>query len=229
MIYSMLESFKTLLIQHDLRLFIEQIGYIGVYLTIFVESGLLVGFFLPGDSLLFTAGFLASPAVGFFNVWILLAGAWVAAVVGDNVGYHIGSKFGRGLFKRENSLFFKQENLVRAQEFYEKHGGKTIVIARFIPFIRTFVPVVAGIGKMDMKKFMFFNFLGGTLWVWGIGLLGYFSGSLIPDVDRYLLPIVLIIVAVSILPPLFHLYKEHRKSIFSRITLKLRRFIKYKV
>ena len=229
MIYSMLESFKTLLIQHDLRLFVEQIGYLGVYLTIFSESGLLIGFFLPGDSLLFTAGFLSSPTVGLFNVWIMLTGAWVAAVVGDNVGYHIGSKYGRSLFKKPNSLLFKQENLISAQEFYEKHGGKTIVIARFIPIVRKFAPVVAGVSKMDMKKFMFFNFLGGTLWVWGVGLLGYFLGSLIPDVDRYLLPIVVVIVAVSVLPPLLHLYKEHRKSIFAKIMLKFGRFIKYKV
>jgi len=229
MIYSMPEQLKTFLVQYDLRLFVEQIGYIGVYVIIFIESGLLVGFFLPGDSLLFTAGFLASPAVGFFNIWYLLIGAWISAVVGDNVGYHIGLKFGRSLFKKENSLLFKQENLIRAQEFYEKHGGKTIVIARFLPFVRTFAPVVAGVGKMDMKKFMFFNFLGGTLWVWGVGLLGYFLGSFIPDVDRYLLPIVVIIIAVSVLPPLLHLYKERRKSIFSKIMLKLGRFVKYKV
>ncbi|MBI2620699.1 VTT domain-containing protein [candidate division WWE3 bacterium] len=212
----------------DLPTFIENIGYLGVFAVIFAESGLLIGFFLPGDSLIFTAGFLASPSVGFFNIWPLLVGSWVAAIVGDNVGYHFGSKAGKHLFKRDDSLFFHKDNLVRAQEFYEKHGGKTIVLARFIPFVRTFAPVIAGIGRMDMKRFMFYNFLGGTLWVWGLGFIGYFLGSIIPDVDKYLLPIITLIVAVSVAPPLIHLYRERKLGLFEKLWLAVKRFVKYK-
>jgi len=197
-------------LNHDLRAFIESIGLFGVYLVVFAESGLLVGFFLPGDSLLFTAGLLASPAFEFFNIWALVLGCWFAAIFGDSVGYMFGKKAGKALFKRENSLLFHPENLIKAQNFYEKHGGKAIVLARFMPVIRTFAPIVAGIGTMHYGRFLFFNIMGGTLWVWGMAFLGYFLGSIIPDVDKYILPIVLIIIVASVLPPLLHLYKEKK-------------------
>jgi membrane-associated protein len=197
-------------LSHDLKTFIESIGLIGVYLVVFAESGLLVGFFLPGDSLLFTAGLLASPAFGFFNIWALVIGCWIAAIAGDSVGYMFGKKVGPALFKREHSLLFHPENLLKAQKFYEKHGGKAIVLARFMPVIRTFAPIVAGIGSMDYSRFVFFNFLGGTIWVWGMAFFGYFLGSVIPDADRYILPIVLVIVVLSVLPPLVHLYQERK-------------------
>ena len=197
-------------LSHDLRAFIESIGLFGVYLVVFAESGLLVGFFLPGDSLLFTAGLLASPAFSFFNIWILVFGCWFAAIFGDSVGYMFGKKAGKTLFKRENSLLFHPENLIKAQNFYEKHGGKAIVLARFMPVIRTFAPIVAGIGTMHYGRFLFFNFIGGTIWVWGMAFLGYFLGSIIPNVDKYILPIVLIIIVASVLPPLLHLYKEKK-------------------
>lgn len=213
-------------LSHDLKAFIQSIGYIGVYFVIFAESGLLVGFFLPGDSLVFTAGLLASPLFGFFNIWILLLGAWAAAVIGDNVGYEFGKRVGRRLFKREDSLLFHKDNLERAQAFYEKHGGKAIVLARFMPVVRTFAPIVAGIGHMDHKRFTFFNFIGGTLWVWGLGLTGYFLGSLIPDVDKYLLPVVLLIIVISIAPLLLHLYKEHKKTIFEKVRDRLASMMK---
>lgn len=199
-------------LSHDLKTFIESIGLFGVYGVIFAESGLLIGFFLPGDSLLFTAGLLASPAFGFFNIWTLVFGAWLAAVLGDNVGYAFGKNVGPALFKKEKSLLFNPEHLKKAQAFYDKHGGKAITLARFIPIVRTFAPIVAGMGNMDYGKFIFYNFLGGTIWVWGMTFLGYFLGSVIPDVDKYILPIVLLIIVVSVLPPIWHLYKERQAA-----------------
>ncbi|MBT6401540.1 DedA family protein [candidate division WWE3 bacterium] len=199
-------------LNHDLIGLIEAVGMFGVWGMVFAESGLLIGFFLPGDSLMFTAGFLASPAVGLFNVQTLLIGAWIAAILGDNVGYAFGKRVGPKLFRRPDSFLFKQENIIKAEEFYEKHGGKAIVLARFMPIVRTFTPIVAGIGKMDYKKFLFFNFLGGTLWIFGLGYLGFFLGSLIPDIDKYLLPIVLGIIVLSILPPIMHFYKESNET-----------------
>lgn len=203
-----LEALKT----HDLMALIEAVGLFGVWGMIFAESGLLIGFFLPGDSLLFTAGFLASPNIGLFGIWPLLIGSWIAAVVGDNVGYEFGKRIGRKLFRRKDSLLFKQENLITAEQFYEKHGGKALVLARFMPVVRTFVPIVAGIGRMDHLRFSFFNLIGGTIWVFGIGSAGYFLGSLIPDIDKYLLPIILGIIILSILPPIMHFYKESKET-----------------
>lgn len=213
----------------DLKVFIQAIGMVGVYAVIFSESGLLIGFFLPGDSLLFTAGLLASPVFGIFNVWHLVLGAWVAAVLGDNVGYEFGKRVGRNLFKREKSFLFNPANLIRAQEFYEKHGGKAITIARFIPVVRTFAPIVAGIGHMDHKRFTFFNFIGGTVWVWLMTFGGYYLGKVVPNVDKYILPIVVLIILVSIAPPLWHIYKENRKTIWQKLIEKIKTFFKYRV
>lgn len=214
-------------LNHDLKLFTEQIGYIGVFLVIFAESGLLFGFFLPGDSLIFTAGLLASPSFGIFKIWFVILGSWIAAVVGDNVGYEFGKRVGHKIFRREDSILFHKDNLVKAQEFYEKHGGKAIVLARFMPIVRTFAPIVAGVGRMDHKKFTFFNFIGGTLWVFGLGFAGYFLGNLIPNVDRYLLPIIGIIIILSIIPPLWHVYKENKKTILEKLKEKFTHLIKY--
>lgn len=207
------------LLHGDLKTLIETIGYIGVYTIIFVESGLLIGFFLPGDSLLFTAGFLASQ--DFFNIYYLAIGCFVAAVTGDSVGYYIGHKFGRKLFNRENSKLFHKDHLVKAQEFYDKHGGKTIILARFIPLIRTFAPVVAGISNMNYTSFLLYNVVGGFLWAVGLSFAGYFLGSLIPDVDKYLLPIILIIIFVSVAPGIYHTLKSptHRKSLLKMLKL----------
>ena len=201
-------------LNHDLMALIRSVGLFGIYGIVFAESGLLIGFFLPGDSLLFTAGFLASPAVGFFNIWWLVIGTWIAAVAGDNVGYEFGKRVGRKLFTREKTFLFNPKNLIKAQEFYEKHGGKAITIARFMPIVRTFAPIVAGIGHMDHKRFTFFNFLGGTIWVWCVTFAGYFLGNIIPEdkIDSYLLPIILVIIILSVLPPAFHVYKENNKS-----------------
>lgn len=195
--------------------FITAIGYIGVFAIIFAESGLLIGFFLPGDSLLFTAGFLASLEKPIFSLPLLLIGCFVAAVVGDSVGYLFGKHVGTRLFQREDSLLFHQKNIQRAQAFYDRHGGKAIVLARFVPVVRTFAPIVAGIGAMRYPRFLFFNVFGGLLWAVGITLAGYFLGSAIPDIDRYLLPIILIIILVSVLPGVYHILREpeNRQSI----------------
>ena len=193
----------------DLESLLRTVGYAGIFAIVFAESGLLVGFFLPGDSLLFTAGFLASQ--GFFDIVILCIITFVAAVVGDNVGYHFGRKAGPRVFKKEDSLVFSKSNIDKSTAFYEKHGGKTIILARFIPVVRTFAPVIAGVGKMDYKKFLFFNILGGLIWAVGVTALGYFLGNIIPDVDKYLLPIAALIILVSIAPALWHLLKDQEK------------------
>lgn len=213
----------------DLKSFIQAIGMFGVFGVVFAESGLLIGFFLPGDSLLFTAGLLSSPAFRIFNVWHLVLGAWVAAVLGDNVGYEFGKRVGRGLFRREKSFLFNPANLIKAQEFYEKHGGKAITLARFMPIVRTFAPIVAGIGHMDHKRFTFFNFIGGTLWVWLMVFGGFFLGKVIPNVDKYILPIVVLIILASVAPPLWHVYKENRKTFWQKFLEKIRNFFKYRL
>lgn len=204
----------------DLPLLIQTVGYLGVFAIVFVESGLLVGFFFPGDSLLFTAGFLASQ--GFFDIQYLIAGCFLAAVAGDSCGYFIGQRFGKKLFKKEDSLFFHKHHLIRAQNFYAKHGGKTIILARFMPVVRTFAPVVAGMGDMQYRRFLVFNLIGGVLWAIGIVLAGYYLGNLIPDVDKYLLPIVVIIIFISILPGLKHILMdaEIRASLLNSIKRK---------
>ncbi len=164
---------------------------------VFAETGLMVGFFLPGDSLLFTAGALA--AQGHLSIWTLNALLIAAAIVGDTVGYWIGRKAGPALFTRPKSLLFNPKHLRRAHDFYEKHGGKTIILARFMPIVRTFAPVVAGMGRMEYHRFVFFNVFGGTLWVISMTLAGYFMGR-IPFVQRHFEAVILGIVFLSILP-----------------------------
>src|SRR5574341_64996 len=154
---------------------IINIGYIGVFVIIFAESGLFFGFFLPGDSLLLTAGLLASRCL--LNIWVLIIIIPIAAILGDNVGYWFGKKTGPRIFNRENSRLFRRKNLLAAKAFYDKHGGKTIVAARFMPFIRTFAPIVAGAVEMEYKRFLLFNLLGGLLWAIGVTLIGYFLGN----------------------------------------------------
>ncbi|MDP2933888.1 MAG: VTT domain-containing protein [bacterium] len=198
----------------DLIAFIKAAGYFGVFGFVFAESGLFIGFFLPGDSLLFTAGFLASQ--GFLDIRLLCLGTFVAAVTGVSVGYAFGRRVGPAIFSRKDSFFFSQENLERARIFYEKHGGKTLILARFIPFVRTFAPILAGVGKMRYGAFLVYNIIGGLLWAVGLSFLGYFLGNAIPDVDRYLLPIVLAIIFLSVLPGFVHLIKnrETRNHLF---------------
>lgn len=175
---------------------------------IFAESGLFVGAFLPGDSLLFASGFLASQ--GFLNIYILIPALFISAIAGDSVGYTFGHKVGRKLFRREDSIFFHKKHLIRAEKFYEKHGGKTILIARFLPIVRTFAPIVAGMGSMKYKKFLAYNVVGAFLWAVLITLAGYFLGRIIPNVDKYLLPILGFIIFISIAPTVLHILMERR-------------------
>ena len=177
---------------------IEALGTIGLFAVVFAESGLLVGFFLPGDSLLFTAGLFASQ--GRLNLPVVLVGCFVAAVAGDQVGYVIGRRAGPAVFRRPDSRFFHRRNVDRARAYFEEHGSKTIVLARFVPVVRTFVPVVAGVGRMDYRRFLTFNVVGGLLWAVGVTSLGYALGESVPDIDRWLLPIILVIGAVSFVP-----------------------------
>lgn len=193
---------------NDLPTLIQSMGYLGVWAMIFAESGLLIGFFLPGDSLLFTAGFLASQNL--LNPWLLIAGAAVAAVAGDNVGYATGHRFGRQLFNREDSWLFHKDHLIKAQRFFERHGGKALVLARFMPVIRTFTPITAGMGAMHYPTFWGYNLVGGLLWTVSLTLLGFFLGNVIPNVDRYLLPIVAVIVVISVAPSALHLWQARR-------------------
>jgi len=187
------------------------VGYAGIFGMVFAESGLLFGFIFPGDSLLLTAGLLASR--GYLNIVYLVILCIIGAIGGDTVGYWIGRKAGRKLFKKENSFFFHKKNLIKAQNFYEKHGGKTIVIARFMPFIRTFAPIVAGIGEMKYPRFLFFNIFGGTLWVLSMTLLGYFLGSKVPGADKYFHFLILGVIIISVSPSAIHFWKEYKKDI----------------
>src|SRR3989344_818887 len=182
------------------------IGYLGISLIVFAESGLFFGFFLPGDSLLFTAGFLASQ--NYFNVHVLAILTAIAAISGDSVGYWFGKKIGPKLFVKEDSRFFHKKNLAKAQHFYEKHGKFTIIISRFIPIIRTFAPIVAGIGTMNYKTFISYNVFGGFIWTFGMIYGGYFLGKAIPNVDKYLIPIVLLIIIISVLPAIKHIFQK---------------------
>lgn len=174
---------------------------VAIWLIIFAETGLLIGFFLPGDSLLFTAGLLAGQ--GKLNIWLLLPGVFIAAFVGDQVGYTFGEKLGPRLFNKPDSRFFKQEYVTHTRNFFNKHGSKTIIIARFVPIVRTFAPVLAGVGEMDRKTFVIYNVIGAFLWAVGITMLGYILGDVIGEsVDQYLLPIIAVIILISLIPPL---------------------------
>jgi membrane-associated protein len=185
---------------------IKTIGYFGVFFVIFAESGLFFGFFLPGDSLLFTAGLLASQ--GYFSIVVLISLTILGAIGGDQVGYLFGKKVGPKIFTRDDSFYFKKKYITDAEIFYQKHGKKTIILARFVPIVRTFVPILAGVGNMHYKTFVSYNIIGGVLWGLGIPLLGYFLGESIPNIDKYLLPIIILIVFLSILPTIFSLIKN---------------------
>lgn len=190
----------------DIEAIVRAGGILLVAAIVFAESGLLIGFFLPGDTLLFGAGLAASQGEVHI-VWLIVA-VVIAAIVGDNVGYSIGRRTGPRLFKKKESLFFQQEHIERAEKFYEKHGGKTIIIARFVPMVRTFAPVVAGIGKMPRERFFVYNVVGGLLWGVGMPLLGYYFGSKIPHLDEYIEYVLLGVIVLSIVLSFAHLLKE---------------------
>jgi membrane-associated protein len=194
----------------DPRDLLVTFGTIGLFLIVFAESGLFFGFFLPGDSLLFTAGLFA--AQGILNLPLILVGCFVAAVAGDQVGYVFGQRVGPALFRRPDSRLFKQEYVTRAQAFFEKHGPKTIVLARFVPIVRTFAPILAGVGSMRYRTFVSYNLVGGFLWAVGVTLLGYGLGELIPNIDAYLLPIIAVIIGISLMPVFFEWWRRRRES-----------------
>ena len=182
----------------DIQALVAWAGYIGLFIIVFAETGLLIGFFLPGDSLLFTAGLFA--AQGLFNIYELVVLLMIAAVVGDAVGYYIGKKSGHALYAREDSRFFKKKHLLATKEFYDKYGVFTIVAARWMPFARTFAPVVAGIAEMPYSTFLTSNVIGGTTWVLSMTLAGYFLGTAFPSIVKHLELVIVGIVFLSVLP-----------------------------
>ena len=184
-------------------------GTLGLFLIVFAESGLLIGFFLPGDSLLFTAGLLSSQGK-LAPLPVLLAGCFAAAVVGDQVGYAFGRRVGPSLFKREDSRIFKQEYIEKSQEFFAEHGSKTILLARFVPVVRTFAPIVAGAGKMHYRTFLLYNLVGGFLWAVGVTSLGYILGESVPSIDKYLLPVIGVIIIASVAPVAWEIRKARK-------------------
>jgi membrane-associated protein len=194
----------------DLPALIKWGGYVGLTAIVFTETGLLVGFFLPGDSLLVTAGLLASQ--GFLNVYIMGALLTVAAIAGDSVGYSIGRAAGPRLFKREDSFFFNKKHLYRAHEFYLRHGGKTIVIARFVPILRTFAPVVAGAAAMPYRRFIFFNIAGGVLWIWSMLMVGYVLGRYIPGIEKHIELVIFAVIGLSLVPILIEYLKSRGRE-----------------
>ncbi len=185
---------------------IQHLGIYGLFFIIFAETGLFFGFFLPGDSLLITAGILASQ--GYINIWVLWLGSFIFAVYGDSFGYWLGKKIGPKIFIKEESFFFRREYVERTKKFFEKHGNKTIFIARFVPIIRTLAPTLAGVGEMKYSKFLAYNIIGGFVWSSVMVLTGYFIGNSIPNILEYIWLVILIIVFLSVIP----LYFEWRSS-----------------
>lgn len=225
----------------DLVQFAQTAGPIAVLIVvaaiIFAENGLLIGFFFPGDSVLFTLGLLIQGTSHFkleLNIEFVIFVLFIAAVLGANVGYLFGRKIGPTLFKRPNSRLFKQENVQKAQDFYDKHGGKTIIIARFVPVVRTFVPLIAGVAKMNYKTFMIYNIIGGIIWTASITYFGFFLGKVLEnmglDVDMVILPVVAIILLVSVSPALYQLLKNksQRQAIWNATKQEWRKIIERK-
>lgn len=208
----------------DAEHLIDTFGLLGLFVIVFAESGLLIGFFLPGDALLFTAGFLASgpesvPDALHLPLVPLILGIWIAAVAGDQVGYLFGQRVGPALFKRPDSRFFKQANAEKATAYFDKYGPKTIVLARFVPVVRTFTPIVAGVSKMEYRTFVRWNIIGGTVWAFGVTLLGYFLGQ-VEVIEKNLELAILTVVGISCAPIALELLKarkEHRHSVVADV------------
>ena len=194
---------------HSLDDLIRWGGYVVLITIVFAETGLLVGFFLPGDSLLITAGLVA--ASGALNIWWLGGFLMVAAITGDSVGYAIGARLGPRLFTREKSLLFDPRHVERTRQFYARHGAKTIVIARFVPILRTFAPVVAGVGQMAYRRFLFYNVAGGAGWVISMTGAGYLLGRAIPSIGKYIHVIVIIVIVLSVIPIGVEILRERRR------------------
>lgn len=206
------------LLGFDLEAIIKTVSLIGVAAIIFAESGLLIGFFLPGDSLLFTTGFLVQTGILPFNIYFVMTVLFIAAVAGDSVGYSFGRRVGRKLFEsdRRSTRFFKLDHLKQAEAFYHRHGGKTIILARFIPVIRTFAPIVAGTANMRYRQFLAYNLVGALIWASGITYLGYLLGDLFTnklnmDIDQVILPAAAIIILISVAPPALHILRDKKR------------------
>lgn len=189
---------------------IKTFGYLGLFVIVFAESGLLIGFVLPGDSLLFTAGLLASQ--NYLDITILLPVLFIAAILGDNTGYFFGKKVGPKIFKREDSVIFHKDNLVRAEKFYEKYGPFTLIVARYIPIVRTFAPLVAGVGKMEYKRFFIYNIIGNFFWVISMTLAGFYLVKVFPGLEDRLSLVVGLIIVASFILPVYHYIKEKRSK-----------------
>jgi len=212
--------------------YITGLGVFAILFVIFAESGLLVGFFFPGDSLLFTAGVLVNAGVLHVNIHLLVVLLFLAAIAGNSTGYLFGRRVGPKIFNRPDSLLFKKENITRTQKFYDKHGGQTIIIAQFIPLVRTFAPIVAGVGEMTYKKFVSFSLIGAALWTAGVTYLGYSLGYFFQkigiDIDTILLPIIGLIVLASISPALYQILKDEsrRAAIVTGVKKQIRIILK---
>lgn len=204
---SLLDFFRRI---RDVQALVAWGGYVGMSLIVFAETGLLIGFFLPGDSLIVTAGLLAA-TTGIVNVYLLGLLLTIASILGNTAGYAIGAATGPRLFTREDSLLFNKKHLNRAHAFYEKHGGLTIILARFMPIVRTFVPVVAGIGQMEYRRYMQYNIVGGVAWIWSMLFIGYFLGRYIPGVDKHIEIVILSVIFVSFLPGIIGWWRHRAK------------------
>jgi membrane-associated protein len=207
---SIQEFFTMISSPEGFRQLISWGGYVVLFIIIFAETGLLIGFFLPGDSLLVTAGLLASAGtldIGWLNALLI-----PAAIIGDATGYMIGYRSGKRLLNRPDSRFFKRSHVEKTQEFYAKHGGKTIILARFVPLVRTFAPVVAGIARMPYREFALYNVFGGILWISSTTLLGYFLGNLIPDIEKYIHYVIGAVILLSLLPVVIEVLKARARK-----------------
>lgn len=192
---------------------LQNFGYLGIFGIIFLETGFLFGIFLPGDSLLFTAGILASSGTNMLIVPVIGA-AFAAAILGYIIAYYTGKKFGPKIFNKPDSLLFKKSNIDKTHAYFEKFGKKTILFARLIPIVRTIAPVMAGVGQMDYKTYNLYNLLGGLLWTTLMPLIGYYFGKIIPNAEYYILPIVILIIVISAIPTIKHIYKTDEGKLY---------------
>lgn len=207
----------------DVTSLIQSGGLLMIALIVYAESGMMVGFFLPGDTLLLSAGVLA--AQGQFSIELTIAAIALAAVLGDNTGYMLGRTMGRRLFKKKDGIIFRQEYVQRAEMFYEKHGAKTLLIAHYVPIVRSFAPLVAGVGKMNRVQFFIYDLIGAASWAVIITLLGYWFGSRIPDLDKYILPVIGVVMVISFGPMVWHVIKDPkiRRGLRDKLATLLRR------
>lgn len=195
---------------YDVEALVRVGGLTALIVIVFVETGLLIGFFLPGDSLLVTAGLFA--AAGHLDLWSLFLFISLAAIIGDSVGYAIGAHTGPRIFSRENSLFFHKKHLTTTKEFYDRYGGMTIILARFMPILRTFAPLVAGVGNMQYGRFVLYNVMGGIGWVVSMTSIGYVLGRIIPDIDRYIQTVIVLVIVLSLIPGIVTFARSRRLS-----------------